>query len=77
MQAITPTLQLGGMGKYVFDKGTVATAFAGVYDDEEQMIAGIWDQNVSSLFCFLFIALSHTVSPPRYDGVVGQIVMLD
>lgn len=48
MQSVTPALQLGGQGKYKLEKGALSTALAGVYDDEKQLVAGLWDQNVSN-----------------------------
>jgi hypothetical protein len=47
MQSMTPTLQLGGHGKYSVDKGSVSTAVAGCYDDEKQLVCAVWDHNVS------------------------------
>lgn len=47
MQALSPALSLGGMGHYILSKGTVRLAFGGVYDKGENLIAAVWDKEVS------------------------------
>lgn len=48
MQALTPSLSVGGMAQYQTDKGTLTTAYGGVYDKGENLLAAQWDTNVSN-----------------------------
>jgi len=47
MQALSPAFSLGGMGQYTLSKGTIKLGFGGVYDKGENLIAAIWDKEVS------------------------------
>lgn len=35
-----------GLGRYMFDKGILDTAYGGVYDDEKNLVALEWDSAV-------------------------------
>ena len=47
MQAITPTLALGGQGDYTIEKKEFTSAFGGLYDDRSNQFAVIYDKEVS------------------------------
>ena len=54
MQALTPSLTLGGVGQYTLKKKTLQTGFGGIYDYKEHMFAVQYaiDSNVSSTVNF-------------------------
>jgi len=47
MQALTPSLSMGGMAQYHTDKGTLNTGYGGIYDSGDNLIGAQWDSNVS------------------------------
>lgn len=47
-QSLTSSLQLGGEMAYVPGRGKVTTAVGGVYDDQTNLLAFLWNQDVST-----------------------------
>ena len=47
MQSITPFITLGGMASYSMLSKSLTTAFGGMYNDPENLVAGQWDDKVS------------------------------
>jgi hypothetical protein len=50
LQAVTPTLTLGGHASYSLEKENLKTEYAGVYDDGEQLIQGLLNQEHDVIF---------------------------
>lgn len=50
VQALTPTISLGGSGKYIFGKGIFKSMYGGVFDDGENMGVAVWDHQVQLLY---------------------------
>ena len=46
MQALLPSLSLGGQGQYDPNKGDVSMSFGGVYDKDENLFGALWDKEV-------------------------------
>ena len=46
MQALLPSLSLGGQGQYDLNKGDVSMSFGGVYDKDENLFGALWDKEV-------------------------------
>ena len=61
MQALTPSLTLGGVGQYTLKKKTLQTGFGGIYDYKEHMFAAQYamDSNVSTI-CIRIIFITLT-----------------
>ncbi len=83
IQAITPALSLGGFARYDITKDSLAPAFAGVYDEGENMLAAKYDNSVSCLCTFcsnvwhqFHVLYLRRVNPNRVnistDLVVGE-----
>lgn len=48
VQSLTPSLAVGGQTDYSLDKGTITNSYGFIYDDEDNLIASNWDNNVSN-----------------------------
>jgi hypothetical protein len=75
MQALTPSLSMGGTAQYHTDKGSLNTAYGGVFDKGENLIAAQWDSNVSmfSVCCSVCDTSTHTHTPPALYAVKNII----
>jgi hypothetical protein len=47
MQSISPTLTLGGSGTYLPEKSVLSSAFAGIYDDNQNQFSAMWTNKVN------------------------------
>mmetsp|Transcript_35150 Transcript_35150/g.35792 ORF Transcript_35150/g.35792 Transcript_35150/m.35792 type:complete len:327 (+) Transcript_35150:115-1095(+) len=50
MQAVHPTLSLGGCGKYSLSKGILSNSFGGVYEKGENVVYGLWDNQLQVVY---------------------------
>ncbi len=46
MQAITPSITLGGAGEYSPEKAGFSSSFGGIYDDRDNQISALWNNSV-------------------------------
>lgn len=51
MQAITPSITLGGTGTYSVEKSDLTTSFGGIYEEDNNQVSALWSNNLQ--ICYL------------------------